>query len=159
MKTRAYSIMFQKMNKDRYGGMLICLIGGAIALKSLAYHVGSLRRMGPGCFPVILGVVLMFLGVAIALTAKPEVSREPLAQVQPEWRGWLCICLGIVAFVILGRYGGLLPATFAVVFISALGDRKNTLKSALGLSFAMSVLSVVVFSWALKLQLPLFQWG
>ncbi|MCJ9713295.1 tripartite tricarboxylate transporter TctB family protein, partial [Bordetella hinzii] len=51
------------------------------------------------------------------------------------------------------------PATFAIVFISALGDRTNTLKQALLLSVSMCVIAVVVFWWALQLQLPLFRWG
>ena len=59
----------------------------------------------------------------------------------------------------LGHWGGLLPATFAIVFISALGDRKNTIKQAFVLSLGMSVIAVVVFWWALQLQLPLFRWG
>ena len=45
------------------------------------------------------------------------------------------------------------------MFISALGDRDNTLTEAVLLSLAMSFIAVVVFWWALKLQLPLFQWG
>ena len=77
----------------------------------------------------------------------------------PDIRGGICIILGILAFLLFGEYGGLLPATFAIVFISALGDRDNTLTEALLLSLAMSFIAVVVFWWALKLQLPLFQWG
>ncbi|MNI53324.1 Tripartite tricarboxylate transporter TctB family protein [compost metagenome] len=77
----------------------------------------------------------------------------------PDLRGSVCIILGILAFLLLGEYGGLLPATFAIVFISALGDRKNTIKQAILLSVAMSAIAVVVFWWALQLQLPLFRWG
>ena len=62
-------------------------------------------------------------------------------------------------FLLLGEYGGLLPATFAIVFISALVDRDNTLREAFLLALAMMVIAVVVFWWALSLQLPLFQWG
>ncbi|MEJ0045599.1 MAG: hypothetical protein WDN04_05275 [Rhodospirillales bacterium] len=49
-------------------------------------------------------------------------EKEKLA---PEWRGWICIVASVLAFVVLGKYGGLLPATFAIVFIAALGDRDN----------------------------------
>jgi len=45
------------------------------------------------------------------------------------------------------------------VFISALGDRDNTWKKALLLSLAIVVVAVVVFWWALQIQLPLFRWG
>jgi hypothetical protein len=79
--------------------------------------------------------------------------------VPPEWRGWFCIGASIVAFVALGKYGGLLPATFAIVFISALGDRQNTVASVAVLALACAVVCVVVFWWALQIQFPLFQWG
>jgi hypothetical protein len=77
----------------------------------------------------------------------------------PDLRGGICIILGIVAFIVLGNWGGLLPATFAITFISALGDRTNTVLQAFILSLAMVVVAVVVFWWALQLQLPLFRWG
>jgi hypothetical protein len=148
-----------KYNKDYYGGGLMILLGLGAALQGQTYKIGSLSHMGPGFFPVALGVLLALTGMAIALTAKGNVPAAEEKRLPPEWRGWLCITFSIVAFVVLGKYGGLLPATFAVVFISALGDRQNTLKNALILSSAMVVVCVVVFWWALKLQLPLFQWG
>jgi hypothetical protein len=48
------------------------------------------------------------------------------------------------------------PATFAIVFISALGDKMNTLKSAAILGAGVVVVAVVVFWWALQMQIPLF---
>jgi hypothetical protein len=61
--------------------------------------------------------------------------------------------------VLVGKFGGLLPATFAIVFIAALGDRDNSIQSAAVLASAMCAICIVVFWWALQLQLPLFQWG
>ncbi len=52
-----------------------------------------------------------------------------------------------------------MPATFAIVFISALGDRQNTIKSALDAGARDRRGCVVVFWWALQMQLPLFGWG
>ena len=52
-----------------------------------------------------------------------------------------------------------MTATFAIVFISALGDRRNTVKSAFLLAAAMVVVCLIVFSWGLQLQFPLFRWG
>src|ERR1700676_3545305 len=118
-------------NRDYYGGALMFLLGLGAILQGRTYPVGTLSRMGPGFFPVALGVILALVGAAIALRArflKGETEEKVLA---PEWRGWFCICLSIVAFVVLGKYGGLLPATFAIVFISALGERENTVKNAL----------------------------
>ncbi|MDB5821838.1 MAG: tripartite tricarboxylate transporter TctB family protein [Herminiimonas sp.] len=146
-------------NRDYYGGALMFLLGTGAVYKGLSYNVGTLSRMGPGYFPVAVGVVLALMGVLIALGARSNVPAKQEEYQAPEWRGWICIVLSIIAFLVLGRYGGLLPATFAVVFISALGDRENNLKQALFLSLAMAGVAALVFWWALSMQFPLFRWG
>jgi hypothetical protein len=147
-------------NRDYYGGGLMFLIGAGAVYKGMSYKMGTLSRMGPGYFPVAVGVVLAAMGVLIALGARRNVPAGAEKKYQPpEWRAWFCIVLSNIAFLVLGEYGGLLPATFAVVFISALGDRQNTLKSAFLLALAMALVAVVVFWWALSMQFPLFRWG
>ncbi|MCR2752415.1 tripartite tricarboxylate transporter TctB family protein, partial [Salmonella enterica] len=91
-------------------------------------------------------------GILIAISARsgdatPPAPGDGHAHGLPDFRGSACILLGTLAFLLLGHYGGLLPATFAIVFISALGDRKNTVKQAFVLSLGMSVIAVVVFWW------------
>jgi hypothetical protein len=51
------------------------------------------------------------------------------------------------------------PATFFAVFISAMGDRLNTVKGAILLSLIMVAMAVIVFHYGLRLQLPLFGWA
>ncbi len=130
---------------------------GAIA-EGTGYHLGTLRRMGPGFFPAAVGALLVLCGIIIAIEG---LSRKNVSdgRGRPEWRGWLCIIGGIVAFILLGKYTGLLPATFSIVFISALGGRQNTLKGALILSLAVCAVAVAIFWWALGIQFPLVMWG
>lgn len=151
--------LIHSINRDHYGGGLMFLLGVGAVLEGITYKVGTLGHMGPGFFPVALGAILALAGLAIALSGTPAVPAVEEKKLPPEWRGWSCIVSSIAVFVILGKYGGLLPATFAIVFISALGDRQNTFKSALVLALVMCVICVVIFSWALKMQFPLFQWG
>jgi hypothetical protein len=150
--------------RDYYGGALMLLIGLGAVAQGMRYGVGTLTHMQSGFFPVALGCVLALLGVMIATSARRADTGEEAGDstedaAPPEWRGWICITLGIVAFLVLGRYGGLLPATFTLVFISALGDRDNSVRTALILAAAICVVSVVVFWWALKLPFPLLSWG
>ena len=148
--------------RDYYAGALMVLIGLGAASMGYEYGIGSLTEMQSGFFPVALGVILVLLGLVIAGTAgRARAVRiaDGRAGSGPEWRGWIAIITGIVAFVILGRWGGFLPATFAITFISALGDRDNGWRGALGLAVVISLIGVVVFRWALEVQLPLIGWG
>lgn len=151
--------LITKYNRDYYAGALMLAIGLGTGLLGNSYHIGSLSHMGPGFFPVALGALLALCGLAIALGAKAAVAQGDEPDRAPEWRGWICIAGGIGAFVLFGRYGGLLPATFSLVFISAMGDRDNTVKGALLLAAGLCAVCVAVFWWGLKMQFPLFQWG
>jgi hypothetical protein len=146
--------------RDYYGGALVALVGLGAAVQGSRYGVGSLTQMKAGFFPVAMGVILALLGVAIAGSATRKSSEHvEEAALAPEWRGWMCIVSSILAFLVLGKYGGLLPATFAIVFISALGDRDNSVRAAFILAAGISAVCVVLFWWALKLQFPLVSWG
>jgi Tripartite tricarboxylate transporter TctB family len=151
--------LVHESNKDYFGGALMFLIGVVAIVVGRTYPVGTLGRMGPGFFPVALGVILALAGLAIATSARFAEHKAAKKALPPEWRGWICICLSIVAFVVLGKYGGLVPATFAIVFISAMADRQNTIKSAIILALAIVAICIAVFWWALQMQFPLFGWG
>jgi hypothetical protein len=145
--------------KDYLGGTLMLLLGIGAMVQGRTYSIGSLSRMGPGYFPVALGAILALLGIAMLIGARLAQPKDDIKALPPEWRGWICIILGIVAFSVVGKYGGLVPATFAIVFISGMGERENTWLGVTTLALAMVVFAVVVFWWALKLQFPLFAWG
>jgi hypothetical protein len=145
--------------KDYIGGLLMLLLGIGAMVQGQTYTIGTLSRMGPGYFPVALGAILALLGLAILTGAWLKRPPTEAKSLPPEWRGWIFIILGIIAFSVIGKYGGLVPATFAVVFISAMGERNNTWQGATTLALAMVAFAVIVFWWALKLQFPLFAWG
>jgi hypothetical protein len=146
--------------KDYYAGGLMTLIGVGSVLEARHYNVGTLFHMGPGFFPIILGVVMTFLGILIAgVAAMASAVDDQLIMPKPEWRAWLCILAGPILFIILGNLGGLIPATFACVFVSALGDRDSTLKGSLILATAVTVCGVALFSYLLQVSIPMLRWG
>jgi hypothetical protein len=139
------------------GGLMVVLGAGAIVL-GVTYHVGTLREMGPGFFPVLLGVLLVLTGLAIIVVGFLSANANALKTIHFDARVWTLIVASLIAFVVLGTHGGLLAAAFAVTFISALADRDNTIKSAAILAVAICVVAAVVFSWALQMQMPLYTW-
>ena len=140
-------------------------IGLAVVSLGMGYGIGSLGEMGPGFLPVTYGVLSMLIGFVIVITAAaPRALIVPAGvparpRAMPQWRAWICIVGAVVLFVVLGKYGGLVPATFFAVFIAALGDRDNSLRGAAGLAVLLDLFGVLVFHYGLDLQLPLFRWG
>jgi hypothetical protein len=150
--------------KDMTGGALLATGGGAVVIAARGYGIGTLTEMGAGYFPALIGVVLLAIGAFMLMQgalkhvrAKPSVIVDLRVEDIGRLRGMVCIMAGLVSFIVLGAYGGLLPASFAVVFVSALGDRDNSWRSALLIALCMTAISVVVFWWALQLQMPLLR--
>jgi hypothetical protein len=89
---------------DLIGGTLLVIFGIWFALFSAeAYNFGELRRMGPGFFPAVLGVLVAVFG---ALLIVPALFRPNL---------FYCF-LG----VFLGTFIGVLPGIGALATISML---------------------------------------
>lgn len=146
----------RKFNLDRYGAALLVLMGAAVVTQGVSFRMGTLTRMGAGFMPVVYGALLTLIGIVLGITSSSEPDEKGLPA---EWRGWLCILGGVLAFVLFGRYGGLVPASFASVFISALGDRKNSVRDAALLAALMTLAGYLIFSLGLHLQLRPFAWG
>jgi uncharacterized membrane protein YhdT len=145
--------------RDYYAGGLMLLLGVGAAVTGSGYKFGSLARMGPGFMPVVLGVVLAFLGILIAGTAlgSSEPDDGKFMPDNPQWFGWLCIIAGPVLFIVLGQFGGMIPAVFACVFVCALGDKTATYKSSLILAAGVTVFGVLLFHYLLSSPFPLLR--
>jgi hypothetical protein len=146
--------------RDFYAGGLMTLLGAGVTSNALSYNTGTLMHMGPGMFPFLLGVVLTFIGVMIFITAlaTPLGIDEHILPKQREWRGWACIILGPVLFIVFGHFFGMAPATFMCVAVSAMGDRTSTFKESVLLGIIITIPGCLLFSYVLKLPFPLFRW-
>jgi hypothetical protein len=141
--------------REILAGATLTIIGGAFAVTSHFYDVGTPRRMGPGFFPMVVGVLLAAIGLVLMLRAgHGEDSGDMDAFRRPDARALVSIVAGIVAFIGLAENAGLAPATAASVFLSAFSDRAMTLRGALLLTLAITVASVGLFHYGLHLQLP-----
>ena len=152
------SSLYSVRTRQYLSGGIVALTGLAVTLEARSFGLGTLARTGPGLFPMILGGALTLVGILIALTTSTDDQHDVQAPRSADWRGWSCILGGVVAFVLLGEEYGLGPASFACVFIAAFGDRSATVRGSLLLALAAVAIAAVVFSWALKFQLPLLRW-
>ena len=68
-------------------GIIVFAAGVVVALESLSYPMGSLRNVGPGIFPLLLGLVLAALGLVSAAIATSGPSDWV---VNSSMEAWLC---------------------------------------------------------------------
>jgi hypothetical protein len=153
--------------RDFYAGALMLLLGLGVALKGSTYRAGTLMHMGPGFLPTALGVILVLLGIAIAAAGMSSSggvdemghpTSENILPANPQWFAWACILASPIAFIVFGRYFGMIPGTFACVFIAALGDKTATWLGTFILSTVVTIFGVGLFSYFLQVPMPILTW-
>ena len=88
-------------------GLMFSSTGAAFALGAREYDMGTAGRMGPGYFPLVLGVILAVLGILIAFQSFGSQRRESEDIGDIAWRP-LCFIIG--ANLIFGLLLGGLPS-------------------------------------------------
>lgn len=140
--------------KNLLVGLIFVGIGIAFGYAASGYAIGTLLRMGPGYFPLILAAILILLGGTIfvqALFSGPDevaIGRIP-------WFGIFLLCGALIFFGLTVRGLGLMPSLFITVFLSAFASSKTNIVSALVMAALMTALCMVIFVWALGLPLPM----
>jgi hypothetical protein len=135
------------------GGML-CAIGIAATIIAPHYRMGSLAQMGPGYFPLILGVLLAGLGAVTCVQAAVKSSSNRLTV--PPWRQLICIPLCVVCFALLVERAGLAIAVLVTVLIACLGGHRFRPIEATISAALLAVLTCVLFVHLLGLPVPIF---
>ena len=139
--------------KDLYSGLIFVFFGAFFFIVARNYPMGSALRMGPSYFPTVLGALLATLGVIIALRSF-VITGEPISAIglRP-----LLLILGAVLLYgfLLDRYG-LIAATVALIFVSALAGHEFHFKEVLVLTVILVALSVGAFVYGLGLPFPLW---
>ncbi len=153
-----------KSQKDFLSGLMFLLVGIAFAWGSTKYNVGTGARMGPGYFPLMLGILLAILGAvitffALAGTAKPEDGFGAIA-----WRplGYV-IGANVVFGILLGGLPsiklpamGLIAGIYALTIIASKAGDDFKLRDVLILATCLAIGSYLAFIVLLKLQFPVW---
>jgi hypothetical protein len=139
--------------KDFYAGLFFLFIGIVTVLEARSYSVGTVRNMGPGYFPAMLGYLLLMIGGGIAVRGiwlKGEgikiTSLRPL----------LMVSSAVLSFAFLLGPAGLILAILVSVFISCLGSREFRIRDVVILFFVLAAIATGLFVYALGLPYHLF---
>jgi hypothetical protein len=153
-----------KSQKDFFSGLMFTLVGAAFAWGATSYNIGTGARMGPGYFPLLLGIFLAVLGGFITFYSLIEHTEDGDPVGAFAWKPVVYILGANIVFGILlaglPRFGippmGLIAAIYALVIIAGKAGDTFSLKESLLLATALSVGSYLAFIMLLKLQMPVW---
>jgi hypothetical protein len=147
--------MHIRNQKDFWAGLMFVAFGTFFSGVGTNYTFGSAARMGPGYFPVVLGIILILLGAFISLNALPRTSEvHKIASF--AWPTIFLILGSVVLFGALLNKLGLVISLALVVSISSYASHEFGWKATLVNAVVLIALCLVVFVYALKLQFPLW---
>ena len=153
-----------KSQKDFFSGLLFMVVGIAFAWGATSYKVGEGARMGPGYFPLLLGVLLAVLGGIITFKAMIIETEDGDKIGTWAWKPvFFIIAANLLFGVLLGGLPsiklpamGMIAAIYALTLVAALAGEEFKLKEVLSLATVLAVLSYVTFILLLKLQFPVW---
>lgn len=142
-----------KNPKDFWAGLMFIVFGLFFVVEAGNYQLGSAARMGPAYFPTLLGGLMAVVGGIVLFRSfvlkGGKVAAFPLRLI-------FFIILSLLIFGYLLKPIGLVLALLCLVVVSAFAGHEFRLKEALLLTFALIVLSVLVFVKGLGLPFPLW---
>jgi predicted outer membrane lipoprotein len=153
-----------KSQKDFFSGLVFVVIGIAFAWGATTYNIGEGARMGPGYFPLVLGILLAAIGsftIFEAMVVETE-DGEPVGKI--AWKPLFFIIGSNVVFgIMLGgipKLGipamGLIVGIYALTFIASLAGDEHKNKEVIVLATVLAVMSYLAFIVLLKLQVPVW---
>jgi hypothetical protein len=153
-----------KSQKDFFSGLMFTLVGGAFAWGATNYNIGTGARMGPGYFPLLLGIFLAVLGAFITFYSLVEHTEDGEPVGKFAWKPIVYILGANLIFgVLLGGLPsiglppmGLIAGIYALVIVASKAGDTFNLKEVLILATVLAVGSYLAFIWALKLQMPVW---
>ena len=139
-------------------------VGASFALGAKSYEVGDAARMGPGYFPLMLGIILAILGVIITVQSFTKggpggdkigaFAWRPLGFVLGANLAFGALLVGLPSFGVPAF--GLIVAIYALVIIASMAQPGFKLKSTLVLATVLAIGSYGAFVKLLNLQFPVW---
>ena len=149
-----------KSQKDFFSGLMFMGVGVAFAWGATTYSVGNGARMGPGYFPLLLGVMMAVLGGIITFNSL-VIERDGGDKIG-KWAYkplFFIIAANLIFGVCLGGLPsiklpalGMILGIYLLTFVSSMAEEGWKFKSTFILATVLAVMSYVAFVLVLKLQ-------
>jgi hypothetical protein len=140
---------------DVIGGLFLTGLGLFFAIYAQRYNMGTLNRMGPGYFPVVLGVVMALLGLLVAVPAWFRAGIGP----DISWKTLFIVIGSVVLFGATLQSLGLMAASMITVVVASLADNDITWRTRALMAAGVAPIIYLIFIFGLGMTIPVWPWG
>ena len=153
-----------KSQKDFFAGLMFSAVGVAFAWGATNYNIGEGARMGPGYFPLMLGILLTILGLIVSFQALVVETEDGEKIGSMAWKplGFIIganvlfgVCLGGLPAIGVPALG-LIVGIIVLTYVAALAGDEFNFKEVTILAAVLCLLSYFAFVYALNLQFPVW---
>ena len=153
-----------KSQKDFFAGLMFMVAGIAFGWGATNYTIGEGARMGPGYFPLMLGILLAIIGAAVVFEALVVETEDGEKIGAFAWKPLVYIiganivfgiCLGGIPPIGLPSLG-LIAGIYALTFIASLAGDEFRYRETFILATVLAILSYLAFIKLLNLQFPVW---
>jgi hypothetical protein len=153
-----------KSQRDFWSGLMFMAAGIAFAWRATSYTIGESARMGPGYFPLMLGLLLTLIGLFVTFESLVVETEDGEKVGTIAWKPlFFIIGSNLIFGSLLGglpRFGipamGLIVAIFALTFVATLAGDEFKVKEVAVLAVVLAAGSYLAFIVLLKLQFPVW---
>lgn len=144
--------------RDTLAGIGLIATGAFAAYIASGYRIGEPQAMGPGFFPLALGVILAFFGTIILVS---DMMRSGVALELPSGnlRTLISVLAAVIAFALSIRPLGLLPAVAIAVLISGSASPEAKPWLILTVAFFLCVVVYLIFILGLGMHVTPVNWA
>jgi hypothetical protein len=149
--------------EDLVSAAIFIVLGVGAFVMALDYRTGTLHRMGPGIFPLIVSGLLAILGAALAVQAlvawRLRRASGADAGLIPDFaatRALILTMVSLLAFALLIRTAGMMIAITAMAFIATRAQPGRPILSSLILSASLAVICAVIFVYGIGIPISLW---
>ncbi len=144
-----------RQHKDFWSGVMFFGLGVLFIVWSREYQFGTAQRMGPGYFPTILGYLMAFLGIVVALPAFSK--KSPIVHVEKiGWRGLLIVLGAVLLYALTLLRLGFVVSLILLMIMSATAHSEFRWKETIISTVVLGIFSYLAFVKGLELQFPVW---
>ncbi|MET0741810.1 MAG: tripartite tricarboxylate transporter TctB family protein [Microvirga sp.] len=133
------------------GGIFACIGLFFVVDAWRTLPIGEASSMGPGYFPIGLGLLLIVLGLVIGFGESTPDTRDvpPL-----PWRGVTLVTGSVLFFGLTVRSLGFAPSLLVSTFVAGLATGRLKTAPALALGVVLTAFAIAVFVIGLGMPYP-----